>query len=186
MLTEGGTRGGNNLPGHRRPRTILLVVAILALAAPAFAQAASAHVDRPLFLVGGQYGAPTRSVATAGILIAPARPFKAGAAPDSSRVGFVLTGGVGTGGIRVAAGGAALALEGPFLTTGFDALFTMTRTGETPRGAARNSTCVGGEAALVIMSVRLSAGIAHRTAGTAGPKATIVTWGVGVQVPLGW
>jgi hypothetical protein len=76
--------------------------------------------------------------------------------------------------------------EGPFLTTGFDALFTLTRTGPTPRAAAADSTYVGGEAGLVIMSVRLSAGVAHRHAGTAGPKATIVTWGVGVQLPLGW
>jgi len=29
-------------------------------------------------------------------------------------------------------------------------------------------------------------GTAHRTAGPPGPKATIFTWSVGVQLPLGW
>ena len=97
-----------------------------------------------------------------------------------------MTGSAGAGGFRVAAGGAALALEGPFLTTGFDALFTVSRTGHTPRGAAADSTYLGGEAGLIIMSVRLSAGVAHRVAGASGSKATIFTWNVGVQIPLGW
>ena len=169
-----------------RPRVIRLAVAFLCFAAPAYAQGAPARLDHPVFLVGGQYGTPTGLAGTAGVLIAPPRPFKPGASPDSSRSGIILAGGAGTGGFRVAAGGAALALEGPFLTTGFDALFTLTRTGETPRGAGANSTYVGGEAGLVIMSVRLSAGVAHRTAGTPSPKATIFTWSVGVQIPLGW
>jgi hypothetical protein len=168
------------------PRAIRLAVVLLGFAAPAFAQGAAAHLDHPVFLVGGQYGTPTRLVGTAGVLIAPPRPFQPGGSPDSSRVGLVLAGGAGTGGFRVAAGGAALALEGPFLTTGFDALFTVTRTAETPRGAGADSTYLGGEAGLVIMSVRLSVGVAHRTAGTRGPKVTIFTWSVGVQIPLGW
>lgn len=168
------------------PRALRLAVSLLGFAAPAFAQGPAARLDHPVFLVGGQYGTPTRLVGTAGVLIAPPRQFEPGASPDSSRVGLVLAGGVGTGGFRVAAGGAALALEGPFLTSGFDALFTLTRTRETPRGAAANSTYVGGEAGLVIMSVRLSAGVARRAAGTPGPKATIFTWSVGVQIPLGW
>ena len=92
----------------------------------------------------------------------------------------------GSGGFSVGAGGAALALEGPYLTTGFDALFTVTRTGETPRGAGADSTYVGVEGGLVLMSVRLSAGVAHRADGPPGPKATIFTWSVGVQLPLGW
>ena len=123
---------------------------------------------------------------TAGVLIAPPKPFRSGDSPDSSRAGVVVTGRAGTGGFGVAVGGAALALEGPFLTTGFDGLFTLTRTGHTPRGATENSTYVGGEAGLVLMSVRLSAGVAHRVAGTSGPKATIFTWSVGAQIPLGW
>lgn len=168
------------------PRAILLGIGLLCFAPPALAQATAGRVDHPVFLVGGHYSAPTRLVGTAGVLIAPPKPFTPGTATDSSRVGLVLSGSAGTGGFRVAAGGAALALEGPFLTTGFDALFTVTRTRDTPRGAAGRSTYVGGEAGLVLMSVRLSAGAAHRTAGVAGPKATIFTWSVGVQIPLGW
>ena len=171
---------------RRVARAMRFAVALLGFTAPAFAQGEPTRSNHPVFLVGGQYGAPTRLTGTAGVLIAPARPFKPGTSPDSSRVGLVVAGSAGTGGWRVAAGGAALALEGPFLTTGFDALFTVTRTTETPRDAAAASTYVGGEAGLVIMSVRLSAGVARRAAGTPGPKATIFTWGVGVQIPLGW
>lgn len=122
----------------------------------------------------------------AGVLFAPPKPFRSGNSPDSSRAGIVVTGRAGTGGFDVAVGGAALALEGPFLTTGFDGLFILTRTGHTPRGATENATYVGGEAGLVLMSVRLSAGVAHRVAGTPGPKATIFTWSVGAQIPVGW
>ena len=167
-------------------QAILIAAAVLGFAAPLRAQATSGRLDHPVFLVGAQYGAPTGVAGTAGVLIAPPRPFTPSGSPDSSRVGLVLSGAAGTGGFRVAAGAAALALEGPFLTTGFDALLTATRTRETARGAAGESTYVGGEAALVIMSVRLSAGAARRTAGVPGPKATIFTWSVGVQIPLGW
>jgi len=37
----------------------------------------------------------------------------------------------------------------------------------------------------VLMSVRLNAGVAHRVSGI-GTKDTIFTWGVGVQIPIGW
>jgi hypothetical protein len=165
---------------------IRLAVALLAFAAPALAQKESDPLDHPVILVGGHYGAPTRLFGTAGVLIAPPKPFKPGNASDSRRTRLVVAGSAGTGGFSVAAGGAALAHEGPLLTTGFDGLFRVTRTGRTPRGAAADSTYVGGEAALVLMDVRLSAGVAHRTAGTPGPNATIFTWSVGVQIPLGW
>jgi len=169
-------------------RTVGLAAALVLFAAPALAQAqgASARLDHPVLLVGGQYGAPTRLTGTAGLLIARPRPFESGTAPDSSRAGLVLTVGAGTGGVRVAAGAAALALEGPMLTTGLDALFTLSRTADSPRGATGGSTYIGGEVGLVIMSVRLSAGVARRTAGDPAPKATIFTWSVGVQLPLGW
>ena len=160
----------------------LLIVAFIGFAAPVLAQEASG----PVLLVGGGYGAPTELFGAAGVLIARPKPFEPGASLDSSRAGLVVAGRAGSGGFGIAAGGAALAHEGPFLTTGFDALFTVTRTTETPRSASPDSTYVGGEVGLVIMSVRLSAGAAHRTAGPSGPKATIFTWSVGVQVPVGW
>ena len=167
-------------------RVLGLAAALLGVAAPALAQRASARLDHPVLLVGGQYGAPTRLTGTAGLLIARPRPFESGTAPDSSRAGLVLTVGAGTGGFRVAAGATALALEGPMLTTGLDALVTLSRTADSPRGATGESTYIGGEVGLVLMSVRLSAGVARRTAGASGPKATIFTWSVGVQIPLGW
>jgi len=168
-------------------RAILLIATVLCFAASAFAQQTSAHSDHPVVvLVGGQYGTPTEWLGTAGVLIARPKPFQPGTSTDSSRAGLVVTAGAGTGGFGLAAGGAFLALEGPWLTTGFDARFTLTRTGAAPRGAAGESIYVGGEAGLLIMSVRLAAGAAHRTAGPPGPKSTIFTWSVGVQLPLGW
>jgi hypothetical protein len=163
-----------------------LVLVLLTAAAPVFAQGTAEGLDHPVVLIGGQYGAPTRLLGAAGVLIAPLRPFKPGDSPDSSRAGLVVAGSAGTGGFRAGAGVAALALEGPFLTTGFDALFTVTRTTGTPLGASGDSTYVGGEAGLVIMSVRLSAGVAHRAAGPTGSKAMVFTWSVGVQIPVGW
>lgn len=171
---------------YRIEELLLRALFLLAFAAPALAQEESALLDHPVILIGGHYGAPTRLFGTAGVLIAPPRPFKPGNAPDSRRTGLVVAGSAGTGGFSVSAGGAALVHEGPFLTTGVDGLFSVTRTGQTPRGAAADSTYMGGEAALVLMDVRLSAGVAHRTAGAPGPNATIFTWSVGVQIPLGW
>ena len=167
-------------------RAIRFVFFLVSLAAPAYADESPARgLDHPVFLVGGQYGTPTRLSATAGVLLARPRPLSAGDAANSSRAGLVVTSTAGMGGFRLAAGGAALALEGPFLATGFDAMLTVTRTNDSPRAAGGRSTYLGGEAGLVIMSVRLSAGVAHRT-GPPGSKATIFTWSVGVQFPLGW
>ena len=166
-------------------RTCLAIV-LLTIAVPASAQSASRPFDHPVVLMGGHYGAPTGLCGSAGVLIAPPKPFESQSSPDSSRAGLVFKGAAGTGGFSVAAGGTALALEGPFLTTGFDALVTVARTGQKPRGADAKSTYVGVEGGLVLMSVRLSAGVAHRTAGARGTKGTIFTWSVGAQIPLGW
>ena len=101
-------------------------------------------------------------------------------------MGVVLRGAAGAGGFRFDGGLAALAREGPFLTTGFDAVATLTRTTASPRAADPKAIYLGAEAGLVLMSVRVGAGIAHRVSGTDGPKATIFTWSIGVQLPLGW
>ena len=144
-------------------------------------------MDRPVVtLVGGHYGAPTRLTGSAGLLIGRPIPFQPGTASDSSRAGLLITGSAGAGGVRMAAGVAGLALEGPYLTTGFEALGTITRTATAPRGATSEATYVGAEAGLVLMSVRLSAGVAQRAAGPSESRATIFTWSVGVQVPVGW
>jgi hypothetical protein len=163
-----------------------LVILLGASAPPASAQGANTGFDHPVAIVGAQYGAPTEWFGFAGILIAAPRPFQPGTARDSSRAGLIVTGGAGSGGYRIASGVTGLALEGPYLTTGFDALFTVTRTGRQPRGAAADSTYLGGEIGIVLMSVRLSAGASHRTSGTSSGKATIFTWSAGVQIPIGW
>jgi hypothetical protein len=167
-------------------RFISIALVVIGMAAPVAAQQVPSRFDRPVVLVGGHYGSPDRASASAGVLIAPPRPLASGTAPDSSRAGILVKGTAGSGGFSFGAGGSALALEGPYLTTGFDALFTVTRTGKTPRDAGADSTYVGVEGGLVLMSVRLSAGVAHRVAGPPGPKATIFTWRAGVQLPLGW
>jgi hypothetical protein len=169
-----------------RTRRFAVAILLLGFAAPVAAQSASTAFDHPVILVGGYYGAPTGLSGSAGVLFAPPKPFESHNSPDSSRLGLLLKGAAGTGGFSIAGGGAALALEGPFLTTGFDALLTVTRTGQNPRGASVKSTYVGVEGGLVLMSVRLSAGVAHRAAGASGDKATIFTWSVGAQIPLGW
>jgi hypothetical protein len=143
-------------------------------------------MDHAVVFLGDQFSAPTRLSGSAGVLIAPPKRFAPETSPDSSRTGLVVKGTAGMGGVCAAAGAAALALEGPYLTTGFDALLTVTRTGSRPRGSGANSTYVGLEAGLVIMSVRVSAGVARRAAGPPGSKPTIFTWSVGVQIPLGW
>ncbi|MGE5836854.1 MAG: hypothetical protein ACM4AI_20435 [Acidobacteriota bacterium] len=108
-----------------------------------------------MVLVGGQYGSPTRIFG--GVLIAPPKPLKPGTAPDSSRFGLLISGGAGTGGFRGSVGVGALALEGPFLATGFDALFTVTRTADSPRAPIRTPLIAGFEVGLVMISVRLDA-----------------------------
>ena len=161
-------------------------VLLFASATPVFAQSAKTGLDHPVAIVGAQYGAPTEWFGSAGILIAPPKPFQPGTSGDSSRAGLIVTGGAGSGGYRIASGVTGLALEGPYLTTGFDGLFTVTRTGHNPHSAAADSTYIGGEFGFVIMSVRLSAGASHRTSGTSSGKATIFTWSAGVQIPIGW
>jgi len=165
---------------------LVLIAAFVSLPSTTFADQQPESSNHPVIaLVGGQYGSPTRILGSAGVLIAPPKPLKPGTSPDSSRLGVLITGGAGTGGFRGGAGLSALALEGPCLTTGFDALFTITRTGDSPRDADPYATYAGFEAGLVLMSVRLNAGVAHRVSGI-GTKDTIFTWGVGVQIPIGW
>ena len=56
--------------------------------------------------------------------------------------------------------------------------FTVTRTTSGPRNADPEATDAGVEAGLILMSVRLNAGVAHRVNGT-GTKDTIFSWGRG-------
>jgi hypothetical protein len=162
-----------------------LVVALTS-AAPAFAQSTTTRPGPVVFLAGGEYGTPARASGTAALLIGPARPLKTGTSPDSSRIGVLVGGRVGMGASALTAGLSALALEGPWLTTGFDALAVVSHTTTHAGAAVVDTTYVGGEFGLVLLSARLSAGASHRTSAAPTGKATIFTWSVGVRAPIGW
>jgi hypothetical protein len=158
------------------------------LAALALLGLPSRAVAGPLFLVGAQYGTPIRASAGAGVLLpfgdqSPSRKIQS----RDTRSGLVLAGSVGTGGEQVAAGLGAIVTEGSYLLTyGLDFRGTLTRTRQSPRGATPEATYAGAEAGLMVSLVRFSAGYAHRIGGPAGSKANTFTWGVGLQLPLGW
>jgi hypothetical protein len=159
------------------------------LAALALLGLPSRAVAGPLFLVGAQYGTPIRASAGAGVLLpfGDQSPNSKVHALHEQRSGLVFAGSVGTGGEQVAGGLGAILTEGSyFLTYGLDFRGTLTRTRQSPRGATPDSTYAGAEAGLMVSLVRFSAGYAHRIGGAAGPKANTFTWGVGLQLPLGW
>ena len=100
-------------------------------------------------------------------------------------VGPLVTAGAGSGGFRVAGGVGALETMGPGLATGLDLQLVISRTTDGPRHASSQSTYIGAEGGLVITSVRFSLGFAHRIGGSAAELRNILTWSVGVQIPIG-
>jgi hypothetical protein len=137
---------------------------------------------RPLFVAGALYDARTRTTGEVGVLI----PLKLGWDEDvvfrESRC-LEATAGVGPGGSRFAVGPSLQALWRPIPPYGVDALLTILRTSDSPRGVMPQSTYVGGEAGLLFMSVRIALGAAHRVSGP-GPRDTVFTWNVGFRT--GW
>jgi hypothetical protein len=137
---------------------------------------------RPRFVAGALYDANTRTTGEVGALI----PLKLGWDED---VVFMecqcleATAAVGPGGSRFAVGSSFQALWRPILPYGVDALLTVLRTSDSPRGVMPQSTYIGGEAGLLYMSVRIGLGVAHRTSGP-GPRDTVFTWNVGFRT--GW
>jgi hypothetical protein len=134
---------------------------------------------RPLFVVSALYDTTTRTTAEGGVLI----PLKLGWDEDvvfrECRC-LEATAGVGPGGSRFAVGPSFRVLWRPILPLGADALLTIVRTSDSPRGVIPQSTYVGGEAGLLYMSVRIGLGIAHRASGR-GPQDTVFTWNVGFR-----
>lgn len=57
------------------------------------------------------------------------------------------------------------------------------RTWNNPRGASANSTYLGGEVGWGLL-LRFSVGFATRIAGPATDDDTIITWGVGLEIPV--
>ncbi|HJZ70339.1 MAG TPA: hypothetical protein VKE51_01290 [Vicinamibacterales bacterium] len=137
---------------------------------------------RPLFVAGAVYDATTRTTGEVGVLI----PFKLGWDEDMvfrQCLCLEATAGVGQGGSRFTVGPSFHALGRPILPYGMDALLTIRRTSDSPRGVMAQSTYVGGEAGLVYMSARIGLGVAHRASGP-GPRDTVFTWNVGFRT--GW
>jgi hypothetical protein len=62
---------------------------------------------------------------------------------------------------------------------------TVTRTFSSPRGGTGRSTYVGLEVGYVSLG-RVSIGVARQVDGPSDRRDTILTWGVGVQVPYGF
>ena len=150
-------------------------VALLALALPlaAAAQPSPAHDHGPLFLPGVHYGAPLEIAGGLAVY------FETRVDGDFTS-GLIVEGSAGQGGARLSFGVASF-LE----YLGLDARGVVHRTVAHPRGASADSTYLGGEAGLTIAYVRASVGVAQRITGPAGEHGTILTWTVGVHVPLG-
>jgi hypothetical protein len=163
---------------------IAAVLVVLAWPAAALAQNAPERIGRPLLLVGLAYDRPLRTAAGLGILI----PF---GAPDTedhgvlSYPGVLVEAGAGAGGRRIGFGLASRVKDssGPVLF-GVDVLMALRWTAASPRSASANATYIGAEAGLLLLAVRVSAGVARRIEGPSGPHRTIATWRVGVQT--GW
>lgn len=149
---------------------------------PAHAQAQTATaggtVARPRLLIRAQFGTPTNALATGGV------QFDLGGRDYTTGVGPLVTVGAGNGGFRLAGGIGALEPEGPALATGLDLQLVVSRTSDRPRHASPRATYLGTEAAVVITDIRLSLGFAHRL-GSAADRRNILTWSVGVQIPIG-
>ena len=107
--------------------------------------------------------------------------------------GIELQGSAGRGGWRAAAGPFRAGL--PWLWT--DLLLTATRTRDNPRGAFPESTYVGVEAGIALITplneyvshrfgvmFKPSIGFAHRLDGPAGLERTMFTWSVGAHLPM--
>lgn len=168
------------VPTRRRVRIAALVILAATGAAPASAA-------DPLFLVGAHFGAPTRMSGSAGILLPAGRQQASPVQPSVTRSGVLIDGSAGPGGTRLAAGAGVRMTEGSWiLTYGLDLVGTLTRTFDSPRRAAARSTYAGISAGLTLAAFRVTAGVERRVAGPAGPRATVFTWGVGAQIPLGW
>jgi len=161
-----------------------IVAALFLMAAPAVARAQAAP---PVFFVGGLDDAKTRATAEVGVLV-PYQVNDRGTKGEWGQNGkFVdcvcleALAGVGLGGARFAIGPAVEDATIPILWFGADALLTILRTFDSPRGARPNTTYVGGEAGIMVMGIRARVGYAHAVSG-AGRYGNVVTGNIGVRL----
>ena len=162
-----------------------VLAALLTICTPiaALAQAdESQKGPRPLFVIGASYDARNRGTVEGGLLV----PLSLGMDPDAV-LGecrcLLVTAGVGPGGQRLAIGAAYELLYPPVLFAGLDAVATVLRTSNAPRGARPDTTYVGAEGGFTYWSVRVGVGFAHSVSGL-GPHRNVVTWNLGYRV--GW
>ncbi len=92
--------------------------------------------------------------------------------------GLIVGGSVGAGGMQVWGGKALLGNVG-----NVDFRAVVTRTWDNPRGASPNSTYVGGEVGWGL-GVRLSVGYGKRIRGPSTDDGHIITWGLGLEIPI--
>jgi hypothetical protein len=146
----------------------LAMVAVTAGASPAEAQPAG---DFQRAYLDAGYTQPLEANAGASIFWSRNFSSEGGAGP-------VVGGSVGQGGLQASGGLAVLGDTGLM-----DIRAVVTRTWDDPRGASANSTYVGGEVGWGL-GVRLSVGYAKRAAGPSTDGDHILTWGVGLQLPV--
>jgi hypothetical protein len=91
--------------------------------------------------------------------------------------GIIVGGSAGRGGMQAWVGKAVIGMGGGDLRA------VVVRTWDNPRGASANSTYVGGEVGWGLL-VRFSVGFAKRIAGPRTDDGKIITWGVGLEIPV--
>src|SRR5262245_10617194 len=129
------------------------------------------HTAPPRFLLDANYAKPLRSNVGGSMFLSDDFGREGGG-------GIIVGGRVGRGGMQAWVGKALIGNVG-----GGDLRAVVTRTWNSPRGASANSTYVGGEVGWGLL-VRLSVGFAKRIAGPATDDDTIITWGVGLEIPV--
>ena len=125
------------------------------------------------FFLDGNYAKPVRWNIGAALFFSPD---DVGNSDGGS--GLIVGGSVGAGGAQAWAGKALLGSVG-----NYDFRAVVTRTWDNPRGASPNSTYVGGEVGWGL-GLRLSAGYAKRIRGFSTDDGHIITWGVGLEIPV--
>ena len=170
-----------------------VVVAACALAAPAAVSAQPSTQPaqpklpaaeqapppaRPLFLAGARKSGPLGGSATVGILIPVTSP-KRGTGYGSdwlAHQGVLIEAAASDDGFELAAGWGRrwTPRRGPVLY-GQDIMLTAFRRSNSPV----ETTYVGGEVGLTMMTGRMSVGVATRVDGPSEANRTIFTWGIG-------
>ena len=158
----------------------LLVMCAALVAGPSTAQAQTTTSpvkqqasELRAFLLDGNYAKPVRWNVGAALFFSHD---DVGNSDGGS--GLIVGGSVGAGGAQAWAGKALLGSVG-----NYDFRAVVTRTWDDPRGASRNSTYVGGEVGCGL-GLRLSVGYAKRISGPSTGDGHIVTWGVGLEIPV--